>query len=384
MMSQVPSQNEIERRYKNIRSRMATAGVDALIICGNQYAGFEGAVFYASGFEIVHRYVYVLLPLEDEPTLVFPREARWIGDKAKPWVRNQVWPDVPGHWICERAEERKWKRIGVYGMNFIMAVRDYRELAQASLELVPFDFEFDMARAVKSEEELAEVRDAMDIILEGFWALVDSYQPGKTEAEIMAPAVERFFARGAGPRMMNILLSGPHGEAEAHFKVPGHRVVAAGDLLLYSLEITGAGGYWVEFSRPLLRGNPSATTQKMAEAYPEALQAARKLMRTGELASNVHRAIAETFTKYGFSLGHLSGHSIGTTMIECPAIGANSEVPLEENMIFSLHPQVVDQDGKVCLYTQDTYRIAKTEGECLANVPWRFFSGQETKESVAR
>ena len=205
-----------------------------------------------------------------------------------------------------------------------------------------------------------------------------------TEAEIMAPAVERFFARGAGPPMMNIVLSGPRGEAEAHFKVPGHRVVAAGDLLLYSLEITGAGGYWVEFSRPLLRGNPSATTQKMAEAYPEALQAARKLMRTGELASNVHRAIAETFTKYGFSLGHLSGHSIGTTMIECPAIGANSEVPLEENMIFSLHPQVVDQDGKVCLYTQDTYRIAKTEGECLANVPWRFFSGQETKESVAR
>ena len=379
----MPSQNEIERRYKNIRSRMATAGVDALIICGNQYAGFEGAVFYASGFEIVHRYVYLLLPLEDEPTLVFPREARWIGDKAKPWVKNQVWPDVPGRWICERAEVRKWKRVGVYGMNFIMAVRDYRELAQASLELVPFDFEFDMARAVKSEEELAEVRDAMDIILEGFWALVDSYQPGKTEAEIMAPAVERFFARGAGPRMMNIVLSGPHGEAEAHFKIPGHRVVAAGDLLLYSLEITGAGGYWVEFSRPLLRGNPSATTQKMAEAYPEALQAARKLMRAGELASNVHRAIAETFAKYGFSLGHLSGHSIGTTMIECPAIGANSEVPLEENMIFSLHPQVVDQDGKVCLYTQDTYRIAETEGECLANIPWRFFSGQETKESVA-
>src|SRR2546428_3149005 len=383
MRSQLPSQNEIERRYKNIRSRMATARVDALIICGNQYAGFEGAVFYASGFEIVHRYVYLLLPLEDEPTLVFPREARWIGDKAKPWVRNQVWPDVPGHWICERAEERKWKRIGVYGMNFIMAVRDYRELAQASLELVPFDFEFDMARAVKSEEELAEVRDAMDIILEGFWALVDSYQPGKTEAEIMAPAVERFFARGAGPRMMNILLSGPHGEAEAHFKVPGHRVVAAGDLLLYSLEITGAGGYWVEFSRPLLRGNPSARTQAMADAYPEALEAARSLMRAGELASHVHRTVTEKFAKHGFALGHLSGHSIGTTMLEYPAIGAKSEVILQENMIFSLHPQVVDQDGKVCLYTQDTYRIGKTQGECLADVPWKFFTGEEARHRAA-
>jgi Xaa-Pro aminopeptidase len=363
---------------------MQKAELDALLVCGNQYAGFEGAVLYMSGFEIVHRYVYVLFPLEGEPTLVFPREARWIGDKAKPWVKDHVWPEVPGQWIRDIALERKWMRLGVYGMNFVMAVRDYRELSNGPLELVPFDTQFDMARAVKSEEELAEVRDAMDIILDGFWALVGAYSPGKTEAEIMAPAVERFFARGAGPRMMNILLSGNHGEAEAFFKVPGQRVVEANDLLLYSLEVTGAGGYWVEFSRPLLRGKPSATTQKMAEAYPVALEAARKLMRAGELASNVHRAVADTFTKHGFALGHLSGHSIGTTMLEYPAIGSKSEVPLEENMIFSLHPQVVDRDGKVCLYTQDTYRIGKTEGECLANVPWRFFNGQERSEDAER
>jgi Xaa-Pro dipeptidase len=374
----LPSQKEISRRFANVRSRMQKAGLDALIVCGNQYAGFEGAVFYMSGFEIVHRYVYVVLPLEGEPSLVFPREARWIGDKAKPWIKDQVWPEMPGRWIRERALEQKWKRMGVYGMDFIMAVRDYRELAQGAFELVPFDFEFDMARAVKSEEELVEVRDAMNIIVEGFWALVDSYEPGKSEAEIMAPAVETFFARGAGPRMMNIVLSGPEGSAEAHFKVPGLRPVATNDLMLYSLEITGAGGYWVEFSRPLLRGNPSATTQKMAAAYPGALEAARKLMRAGELASNVHRAVAEIFAQHGFALGHLSGHSIGTTMIEHPAIGAHSDVRLEENMIFSLHPQVVDKDGKLCLYTQDTYRVGKTEGECLATVPWKFFSGQES------
>jgi len=380
----VPSQKEIERRYKNIRSQMEKAGLEALLVCGNQYAGFEGAVFYMSGFEIVHRYVYVLFPLEGEPTLVFPREARWIGDKGKPWVKDHVWPEIPGQWIRDIALERKWKRLGVYGMNFVMAVRDYRELSNGPLELVPFDTQFDTARAVKSEEELAEVRDAMDIILDGFWALIKADAPGKPEAEIMAPAVERFFARGAGPRMMNILLSGAHGEAEAFFKVPGKRVVEANDLLLYSLEITGAGGYWVEFSRPLLRGKPSATTQKMADAYPAALEAARKLMRAGERASNVHRVVAETFSKHGFTLGHLSGHSIGTTMLEYPAIGAKSEVALEENMIFSLHPQVVDRDGKVCLYTQDTYRVGKAEGECLAQVPWKFFAGQETPETASR
>jgi Xaa-Pro aminopeptidase len=102
------------------------------------------------------------------------------------------------------------------------------------------------------------------------------------------------------------------------------------------------------------------------------------------MASTVHKAVAEIFARHGFALGHLSGHAIGSTMIEYPAIGANSEVMLEENMIFSLHPQVVDKDGKVCLYTQDTYRIGKTEGECLADVPWQFFNGKETPSSVRR
>jgi len=376
------SQKEIDRRYHNIRSAMEREKVDALIVCGNQYTGFEGAVRYTSGFEIVHRYVYVLIPLSGDPALVFPREARWIGDKKAPWVREKVWADIPGRWLREEIEKRHWKRVAVYGMDFILAVRDYRELQQGSFELVPFDFHFDMARAVKSEEELEGFRDSMDIILDGFHALLAAYEPGKSEAEIMAPAVERFFARGAGPRMMNIVLSGTGGEAEAHFKVPSQRKVGSDDLLLYSLEITGEAGYWIEFSRALIRGKISERTLAMSEVYPHAMEAARVRMRDGAMASEVHKAAADAFAKAGFTLGHLTGHSIGMTMIEHPAIGANTQIELKENMVLSFHPQVVDQDGQVCLYTQDTYRVGKMEGECLANVPWRFYTGMEALETA--
>jgi Xaa-Pro dipeptidase len=376
------SQTEIERRYKNIRAAMEAEKVDALIVCGNQYTGFEGAVRYTSGFEIVHRYVYVLIPLAGDPVLVFPREARWIGDKKAAWVKEKVWAEIPGKWLREEIEKRHCRRVAVYGMDFIMAVRDYRELQQGPFELVPFDFHFDMARAVKSEEELEGFRDSMDIILDGFQALLKAYEPGKSEAEIMAPAVERFFARGAGPRMMNIVLSGTGGEAEAHFKVPSQRKVGPDDLLLYSLEITGAAGYWIEFSRALIRGQVSPRTKAMSDVYPQAMEAAREMMREGVLASEVHKAAASVFEKAGFALGHLTGHSIGMTMIEHPAIGANTHIELKENMVLSFHPQVVDQDGQVCLYTQDTYRVGKKEGECLANVPWRFYSGREGSKTA--
>jgi Xaa-Pro dipeptidase len=376
------SQKEIDRRYSNIRAAMEREKVDAIIVCGNQYAGFEGAVRYTSGFEIVHRYVYVLISLAGDPVLVFPREARWIGDKKAPWVHEKVWAEIPGKWLREEIEKRHWKRVAVYGLDFIMAVRDYRELQEGPFEIVPFDFHFDMARAVKSDEELEGFRDSMDIILDGFHALLAGYEPGKSEAEIMAPAVERFFARGAGPRMMNIVLSGTGGEAEAHFKVPSQRKVGADDLLLYSLEITGEAGYWIEFSRALIRGTISPRTRAMSEVYPQAMEAAREKMHDGALASDVHKAAADVFSKAGFALGHLTGHSIGMTMLEYPAIGANTHIELKENMVLSFHPQVVDQDGQVCLYTQDTYRVGKKEGECLANVPWRFYTGLEARKTA--
>src|SRR2546429_4141055 len=130
----------------------------------------------------------------------------------------------------------------------------------------------------------------------------------------MAPAVGRFFARGAGPRMMNIVLSGTGGEAEAHFKFPSLRRVAADDLLLYSLEVTGEAGYWVEFSRALIEGQPSTRTRAMSDVYPEAMEAARLKMHDGVLACDVHKAAADVFERAGFALGHLTGHSIGLTM----------------------------------------------------------------------
>ena len=98
----------------------------------------------------------------------------------------------------------------------------------------------------------------------------------------------------------------------------------------------------------------------MMDPYPEAREAARLLMREGEPIGNVHRAAADIFSKHGFAIGHLSGHSIGLTMLEHPAIGAKGNVVMRENMVFSFHPQVIDQNGTMCLYTQDTYRVGVT------------------------
>jgi hypothetical protein len=70
---------DVERRYRNVREGLERNGLDAAVVSGSEYTGFEGAVTYLSGFVIVHRYAYVVLPLEGEPAIVFPSEARYVG-----------------------------------------------------------------------------------------------------------------------------------------------------------------------------------------------------------------------------------------------------------------------------------------------------------------
>ena len=71
---------ELERRYENVRAAMAEHELDALIVSGSEYTGFEGSVTYLSGFQIVHRYAYVVVPADGEPQIVFPTEARYVGE----------------------------------------------------------------------------------------------------------------------------------------------------------------------------------------------------------------------------------------------------------------------------------------------------------------
>jgi Xaa-Pro dipeptidase len=362
--------DELERRYANVRSALAEAGLDALIVSGSEYSGFEGAVTYLSGFQIVHRYAYVLLPLEGEPAIVFPSEARYVGEHGTAAIDEQVFVDLPGEWLRDRIRSEGWERVGVYGLDYVMTVRDYRALKGGTYGLVPFDLEYDLARAVKSEAELESVRESVRINTEGFWAFLAAYEPGRSAATAMAPAEEVFVERGCGRLTMNMVLVGPE------FAIARDDTLL-GEFCIPSLEIAGPGGHWVEVSRAI--GTPSAEVARMHEAYEEYFEAAKGAMRPGATAHDVHRAVSKGFTDRGYRLGHVTGHSIGMTMIEFPKIGEGVETELAENMVFSMHPHVIAEDGRECLYMQDTWLVTGDGGEPLAGLPMRIFDGSERR-----
>ncbi len=357
---------DVERRFARVREALARDGLDAALVCGSEYSGFEGAVTYLSGFAIVHRYAYVVVPLEGEPAIVFPSEARYVGEHGTSRIEEQVFVDRPGEWI---ADQLRGKRVGVYGLDYVLTVRDYRAL-DGAFELVPWDVEFDLARAVKSDEELESVRESVRINTDGFWAFLEAYAPGKTAAEVLAPAERLFVERGCGRLTMNMVLVGPE------FTIARNDTIL-GDFCIPSLEVAGPGGHWVEVSRAL--GEPSAEVERMLEAYDEYYEVARGALRPGATAHDVHRAVSKGFVERGYRLGHVTGHSIGMTMIEFPKIGEGVETELEANMVFSMHPHAISEDGRECLYMQDTWLVTPDGGEPLAALPMRVFDGSERR-----
>ena len=351
------SPQEIERRYSAVRGAMDDAGLDAVVVCGSEYTGFEGAVTYLSGFVIVHRYAYVLLPREGEPSIVFPAEARYVGEHGTSWIQDQVFVDRPGEWLADRL---RGDRIGVYGLEYVLTVRDFEALPAA----VPFDVQFDLARAVKSDEELESVRDSVRINTEGFHLFAQAYAPGKSAADVLAPAEEHFVAEGCGRLTMNMVLVG------AEFAI-ARKETKLGEFCIPSLEIAGPGGHWVEVSRAL--GTANAEVGRMLEAYDEYFEAAKTALRPGATAHDAHRAVSKGFTDRGYHLGHVTGHSIGMTMIEHPKIGEGIETELKENMVFSMHPHVIAENGTDCLYMQDTWLVTAAGGEPLAGLPMKLY-----------
>jgi Xaa-Pro dipeptidase len=362
---------ELERRYANVRAAMGEHDLDVLVVSGSEYSGFEGAVTYLSGFQIVHRYAYVVVPAAGDPFVVFPSEARYVGEHGTALI-EQVFHDRPGEHIAERARGAGWRRIGVYGLDHVMSVRDAQALE--GFEPLQFDVEFDLARAVKSDAELESVRDSVRINQRGFDIFLEHYEPGRTAAEVMAAAEEWFVAEGCGRLTMNMVLTGTDSYARPEFKIARREEVLP-KFVLPSLEVAGPGMHWVEVSRAIAAPDAalSPDTKRMLEAYVEYADAATRAMRPGASCHDLHRAVSAGFHDRGYHLGHVTGHSIGMTMIEFPKVGEGVETELREGMVLSMHPHAIAASGEECLYMQETWLVTADGGEPLSTLPMQVY-----------
>jgi Xaa-Pro dipeptidase len=188
--------------------------------------------------------------------------------------------------------------IGVSGSEFLSWAH-YTDLKQRlpAAELTPADEVLDNARMIKSEAEFEMLRTSGRIGADAFEAMMSAVEPGKTEADAVAAAVD-VITRAGGALYTALVASGPHDSALVWSALPGYdssRPLQEGEIFHVDMYAPICGGYLIDYSRStVVGGNPTEAQREVLEASVGAVDAVIAAIEPGATATDLARA-GETF-----------------------------------------------------------------------------------------
>ena len=203
---------------------------------------------------------------------------------------------------------------------------------------------------IKSEHELALMREAGRIVAEVLARIRETVVPGMTTADMEALAGEiiahkhRAIPSFKGYRGFPGLICTSINDEIVH-GIPGKRVLKQGDIVGVDVGVIYRG-YQGDAAITVPVGEVDAESQRLMDVTAEALQRGIAACEPGNWTSDISKAIQEYVENQGFAVvREYTGHGIGRNMHEDPQI-LNFYDPnmgryrLRPGMTFALEPMV--------------------------------------------
>jgi Xaa-Pro dipeptidase len=323
--------DEFTERVSSVRAAMRAAGLDALLVWGNQY---EYADFtYLAGMPSAGT---LLLTHEGEPA-VFTGG----GGRELPFQRSLTWiaqlsaaGPMPGKSLRTALEERNIASasVGTVGTHLLSSAT-HSNIAEslADYRLQDFSDEFRKLRARKRPREVATVRTALRIATDAAEAAVKAFGEGATTTEAMV-AAERT-ARVNKARDFRILANVDSADLRPFEGLSSARLTPL--LLWIGVDYHG---YWADTAVTF----PLPAPSHAAIALEAMIGAARPGARASDVAraglAKLSSAAAESALDYGL------GSSIGLALADGLTIDPDSNDQLVEDALLSLRALARDGD----------------------------------------
>ena len=371
--------SEQGRRAAALEGLIAELELDVLVLAGADYRGHKGSLRWVADYNLVHRYGFAIAAPGRPPELLLPQN---LGQAR------------PGGWEVPMSFARDlriglpealraigpMRRIGVVGLAQVMKVEDYLALCDAfpGAEILDASDAFERLRARKVPEEIEGVRESVAIADACFDRLLEIARVGITEREIGAAMYERCYALGGeDPLFLSMYPELKDGHLQGRFGPPVDRVLERGEQLVFSFELVGRMGYWMEFARMVVFGEPTELQQRMNDAVIAGLAAGAEQMRPGKRPDEVQAVITSAVAAHGADCSYWSGHGIGQDVIEEPWLGleivqdrsAPSTWELVDGMVLANHPYAVDRGGQAVGYMADTFLVTPEGGKAFSQKP---------------
>jgi Xaa-Pro dipeptidase len=354
---------EMERRHTRARELMGQRGLDALLVSGEENFQYLAGTSASIGlhYSLTRPSVFIL-PL-DRPPIILTQGKDILAlschvSDVRLYTGLLRFPHE--HLAAVLAEaELSGKRVGAeLGQEQRMGVPvgAYLDLVQ-SLPAVEFVDAADVLialRMVKSDDELAYIRQAADITARARQRLYDGeLKPGMTERQAVR-TLHRLILEEGGDRMSfcHIQNSLPGHSNQFHYDRPLEPGMMIG-------MDTGAyvGMYTVDYPRFAVLGRATDEQRRVHDAARYVSQKMAETLRPGITCAELHRVALAACREVDVEpdLAHRQpgsrmGHGQGILLTEPPSITPDDRTVLGPGMVISTEPGVVGKDEVAVLW----------------------------------
>ena len=216
-------------------------------------------------------------------------------------------------------------------------------------------------RAVKSKEEIDNIKSAQAITDKAFSYILERIKIGKTEKEIALDL--EFFARQNGSEGVAfdfIVVSGensslPHG-------VPSDRRLKAGDFITMDFG-SRWGGYCSDMTRTIALSFVTDEQKKVYDTVLTSQKIALEKIKAGAVCKEIDAVARDFINKdYKGAFGHGLGHSLGIDIHESPAFNMRDTTVLKSGMVLTVEPGIY-LENKFGVRIEDTIIVTDTAYE---------------------
>ena len=359
---------ERDKRWRKVREAMRREGIDALFVPPNTglWDQFQANVRYLTGIGSNCVQAAAIFPVEGEVTaLTNPDVAVEFWRQRQDWITD-VRPGGSGWGYADQSVDRlrelglKQGRIGVTGLSGntrfpegITSLGIYHRLRELMphADIVNANLLLERARFVKSEEEIAFIAKADELVEEAVEVLVREARPGVPENVVYARMIASVVEAG-GEQPPKILWSAGWPQPPSAQYMPSRRPLCVGDMISIECEARW-GGYIGQNTQPFFLGRVPDEYQKMFALQQEATARCYDTVRPGKTMGDI-AAVAESFTNHEFQCSlimHCRGLGDDSPIcIHTPRNETMRDWQIEENSTFIVKPYVQTLDNSKHIY----------------------------------
>jgi Xaa-Pro dipeptidase len=341
-----PKPDVYRERQAKLRAGAKARGWDALLVTPSTNLA------YASGLSMGRsERLTVLIVFSDGPAvLVTPsfEESNVTRDATVDEVKTWKEDEDP---IALAAKLVAKKTVGIEGSTAFTTVSLLAAASDARTE--DATAVFDALRAVKSEEELAFIKDAGRRTVAAISATHEKLRDGLSEREvsmILSQEFSRLGVRGDGLVQFGPSAALPHGG-------PGDRALTKGDAVLIDCGCR-VRGYTSDVTRTVGFGPPSDEFRKVYAIVDRAQTAGIEALAAGKTGEEVDRAARKVIEDagYGAYFTHRLGHGLGMDGHEQPYLVKGNTKPLVAGNVVTVEPGIY-LPGKFGVRIEDDYGV---------------------------